>query len=558
MISQISNKLLQLNPRKMLNLDKENKARIYSHICQLSQPTFSFYLMMFLSTTIAAFGLLVGSTAVVIGAMLVAPLMGPIFGIGLGVSNGDQRLIKNAAISEILGIIVAITIAVLIGLIPIRLGLSSEIISRTQPTIYDIIIALFSGIAGAYAMVDERIGSALPGVAIATALVPPLATCGICLALQEWTMAAGAFLLFFVNFLAIEVAAAAVYWLTGLVELPSSDTLSVKTFMQRFWLSLLILALVAVFMTRSLQQIAANHALAESLKTNLTEQVAVNTGATLSDIRYQYTGDKLQVMAEVLTPQEIDYRQVSHIEKNLQETVNPNIHLIIRSLISRDSDNSGYVFISEDEKARRFEESKQKLFLSKASSLLKEALLLIPGSYLADIQNTVEKDMNYLHVVIQTPSEIKPEQVAVMENYLAENFNEPIHLTVRSVITREVDATRYLYDEKDRTSKLNEAELIFHNKLKQTLQEELKALEPAINLMEFNYGTKDGVILIIAKIRTPYIFGPEQVSEIENSLQEKIYPDLKLIVRSVMGADATSEWYLGEYEDALLDTVTHQ
>lgn len=557
MISQISNKYKKFNPRRILSLDQENKTRLYSNICQLAQPTFSFYLMMVLSTTIAAFGLLVGSTAVVIGAMLVAPLMGPIFGIGLGVSNGDQRLIKNAVISEVLGIILAITIAVLIGLIPIRLGLSSEIISRTQPTIYDIIIALFSGVAGAYAMVDERIGSALPGVAIATALVPPLASCGICLALHEWTMAAGAFLLFFVNFLAIEVAAAGVYWLTGLVELPGSDTVSLKAFMQRFWLSLLILALVAVFMTRSLQQIAASYTLSESLKTNLTEQVAINTGATLSDIRYQYAGDKLQVMAEVLTPQEIDYRQVSRIEKSLQETVNPNIHLIIRSLISRDSDKSGYVFISEDEKARRFEENKQNLFISRASGLLKEVLLFFPGCYLADIQNIVENNVNNLYVVIQTPSEIKPEQVAVMEKHLVTNLNEPIYLTVRSVITREADSTRYLYDDKDRTSKLNEAELIFHNKLMQTLREELKAYEPAINLIEFNYGTKDGVILVIAKIRTPYIFGPEQVKEVENSLQEKIYPDLKLIVRSAIGADATSEWYLGEYEDALLDTVAH-
>ncbi|MDD3853698.1 MAG: hypothetical protein PHD40_08605, partial [Syntrophomonadaceae bacterium] len=305
------------------------------------------------------------------------------------------------------------------------------------------------------------------------------------------------------------------------------------------------------------QQIAASYTLSESLKTNLTEQVAINTGATLSDIRYQYAGDKLQVMAEVLTPQEIDYRQVSRIEKSLQETVNPNIHLIIRSLISRDSDKSGYVFISEDEKARRFEENKQNLFISRASGLLKEVLLFFPGCYLADIQNIVENNVNNLYVVIQTPSEIKPEQVAVMEKHLVTNLNEPIYLTVRSVITREADSTRYLYDDKDRTSKLNEAELIFHNKLMQTLREELKAYEPAINLIEFNYGTKDGVILVIAKIRTPYIFGPEQVKEVENSLQEKIYPDLKLIVRSVIGADATSEWYLGEYEDALLDTVAH-
>jgi uncharacterized hydrophobic protein (TIGR00271 family) len=167
----------------------------------------------------------------------------------LGLSSGDRKLIKNAVFSETIGVILAVMIAVLIGLIPIRLGLSPEILSRTQPNTYDIIIALFSGFAGAYALVDEKIGSALPGVAIATALVPPLATSGICLALQQWTMAGGAFLLFFVNFLAIELAAAITYFAYGLVRISAEDKSSLRSFLQKFWLSLTILALIAVFMT---------------------------------------------------------------------------------------------------------------------------------------------------------------------------------------------------------------------------------------------------------------------------------------------------------------------
>ncbi|MDD3270121.1 MAG: TIGR00341 family protein, partial [Syntrophomonadaceae bacterium] len=376
-------KILHFRPRRTVKIDKENKARIYRTICQLSQPTFSFYLLVVLSTVIASFGLLAGSTAVVIGAMLVAPLMGPIFGIGLGISNGDKKLTKTAVFSELIGIIMVITIALLIGLIPIRLGLTPEILSRTQPNIYDIIIALFSGFAGAYALVDDKIGSALPGVAIATALVPPLASCGICLSLQQWSLAGGAFLLFFVNLIAIELAAATIYWLYRLVELPNKDRASFRAFFRRFWLSIAILIFVAIFMTKSLQQIAANRALSESLKKTITEQVAAYTGASVSDIRYQYSGSKLQVMAEVLTPQEIDSKKVADIEKNLQAQVNQDIHLIIRSMISRDSDNSGYVFITEDEKARRFEQNEQNLFLSNTSSLLKQGLSNFPGSSLA-------------------------------------------------------------------------------------------------------------------------------------------------------------------------------
>ncbi len=557
MIAQLLNKIRTFRSQRSVIIDKENRARIYKKICVLSQPTYSFHLMVVLSTIIASFGLLAGSTAVVIGAMLVAPLMGPIFGIGLGLSNGDKKLLKNALISEIIGIVLAVAIAVLIGMIPIRLGLSSEILSRTQPTIYDIIIALFSGFAGAYALVDEKIGSALPGVAIATALVPPLASCGICLALQQWSLAGGAFLLFFVNFLAIELAASIIYWFYGIVKLPEKGFTSVGTFLRRFWLSITILIFVAVFMTKSLQQIAANRALSEALKASITEQVAANTGARLSDIRYQYSGKKLQVMAEVLTPQEIDSKQVAQIEKRLQSKVDKNIQLIVRSMISRDSDNSGYVFITEDEKARRFEQNKQNLFLSQVSSVFKRALTYFPGCNLADIQNVVENDVNNINAVIRTPSAITPEQVAILEGYLSTNLKVPIHLTIRSVITRDVNSTRYLYDEEDATSKLSNEELVFHNNLKVILEEELKSYEPAINLLEFNYSTKDDHLLVVAKIRTPLILGPRQVRKVETGLQNRIDPQIKLIVRSILGADATSEYYLGEYEDALLDTVAN-
>lgn len=167
--------------------------------------------MVCLSTIIAAYGLLSNSTAVVIGAMLVAPLMGPIFGIALGLSIGDNRLLREATSSELLGVLLSVGLAALIGIATLQPDLGPEIIARTRPTIYDVLIALASGLAGAYAIADERISPALPGVAIATALVPPLATCGICLSAGFWDGARGAMLLFLVNLLAIEFAAGIIF-----------------------------------------------------------------------------------------------------------------------------------------------------------------------------------------------------------------------------------------------------------------------------------------------------------------------------------------------------------
>ena len=173
--------------------------------------------------------------------MLVAPLMGPIFGIALGLSGGDKQLLKKSVASELLGMLLAIALAVLIGLVPLRSGFSSEIIARTQPTIYDVIIALASGLAGAFAMINKRISPALPGVAISTALVPPLATVGLCLAAGNWAWAGGAFMLFLVNLLGHRICCrGSVFPGRGGVILRDDRVLI--TFLRRFGVSLLVLA----------------------------------------------------------------------------------------------------------------------------------------------------------------------------------------------------------------------------------------------------------------------------------------------------------------------------
>ena len=148
------------NRRRM---PQEQRRVIYQKITDLSSPSPSFHLMVCLSTIIAAFGLLSNSVAVVIGAMLVAPLMGPIFGIALSLSTGNSSLLRRALVAEIIGIMMAVGLSYIIGLVPIRPDFGSEILARTQPTIYDIIVALASGLAGAYALVDEKISPALPG-----------------------------------------------------------------------------------------------------------------------------------------------------------------------------------------------------------------------------------------------------------------------------------------------------------------------------------------------------------------------------------------------------------
>ena len=148
---------------------------------------------------IASLGLNVNSTAVIIGAMLISPLMGPIIGMGLALGIADLDLfkqsIKNYLVSTFISVVTA---TIYFTLSPIT-DAQSELLARTSPTLYDVLIALFGGAAGFLAMSTKGRNNVVPGVAIATALMPPLCTAGYGLAVQNTTFFFGAFYLYFIN-----------------------------------------------------------------------------------------------------------------------------------------------------------------------------------------------------------------------------------------------------------------------------------------------------------------------------------------------------------------------
>ena len=155
---------------------------------------------------VASLGLTTNSTAVIIGAMLISPLMGPIIGIGLGIGIMDyvllRRSLRNLAMAAVFSVI-ASTIYFLIS--PVSEG-HSELLARTSPTIYDVLIAFFGGGAGIIGIASKSKGNVLPGVAIATALMPPLCTVGYGIATWQPTFFLGAMYLFLINSIFIALA----------------------------------------------------------------------------------------------------------------------------------------------------------------------------------------------------------------------------------------------------------------------------------------------------------------------------------------------------------------
>ncbi|MDN4490691.1 DUF389 domain-containing protein [Demequina sp. SYSU T00068] len=181
----------------------------------------AWWVMLVLSVAIATFAVLSDSTAVVIGAMLVAPLMQPIVGLAGALVNGWPHRALQAGLMVTLGVLVSIALSYgLAAWAPVAVSFdtNTQITSRVNPNVIDMCIAIAAGAAGAFATVNKRVSSSIAGVAIAVALVPPLAVVGICLGGGRFVDAGGAFLLFLTNFAAIVLSAALVFVLTGFAE----------------------------------------------------------------------------------------------------------------------------------------------------------------------------------------------------------------------------------------------------------------------------------------------------------------------------------------------------
>lgn len=148
---------------------------------------------------IASIGLNMNSVAVIIGAMLISPMMGAIIGIGYAIATNDFKFAKRAAVSLIIQIAISVITSSIYFMVSPISDTSSELLSRTMPTIWDVVIAIVGGLAGAIGMTRKEKSNVIPGVAIATGLMPPLCTVGYGIAMKNLSYTGGAFYLFFIN-----------------------------------------------------------------------------------------------------------------------------------------------------------------------------------------------------------------------------------------------------------------------------------------------------------------------------------------------------------------------
>jgi uncharacterized hydrophobic protein (TIGR00271 family) len=296
--------------RKILpRIDLERRGEVQVLLRDASRPDFAFFLLVILSCVIATLGLLVDSPATIIGAMLVAPLMSPIIGLGLASITGDSVLLRDSATALFRGAILAILISFILtwinGHLPFIVlqenQLPNEIVTRTHPSPLDLGIALAGGLAAAFALAMPNISAALPGVAIATAIMPPLCTIGIGVALGRWDIAGGAMLLFITNAVTIAFAAILVFFTLGFNPRPKNKANHLPRSLQ---ISAGLTIAILIPLTLLSIQFVKQASIDRTIQQVVNEKVSNISNAELVSLKNQVEGDilKLEITIRTITP----------------------------------------------------------------------------------------------------------------------------------------------------------------------------------------------------------------------------------------------------------------
>ncbi|MGP1385763.1 MAG: TIGR00341 family protein [Thainema sp.] len=290
-----------------------------------SVPSLSFFVMLSLSGIISTLGLLAGSTATVIGAMIIAPLMGPIIGMAYALAIANRRLFKRAALTLLAGTLATIISATVITwLIGLR-TLNPEITARTQPTLIDLGVALAAGAAGAFAKSRRHVADSFPGVAIAVALVPPLSVIGIGIAFGDLDVLIGASLLFLTNLTAIIFS--------GIMVCLWQRYGSLARAQSGLTASLLVLGILGVPLGFSLNNLLVNANVRQQVLQIIQDQLSPVEQAEIASLTVRSQSGQLLIQMELMAPpnsvSDLQIQTVhSQISKELQTEVDLQVQIV--------------------------------------------------------------------------------------------------------------------------------------------------------------------------------------------------------------------------------------
>ena len=269
----------------------------------------SFLVLLVAAVVVATLGLFENNSAIIIGAMIVAPLVKPIMGLSYGALTLDLAIMRKSVLTIIAGTIIGITLAYLLAVLLQAIDATGEILARSHPTLLDLGVALFAGAAGAYCQTDETLSDTLAGVAIAVALVPPVAVIGIGLALGMPSVSQGAALLYATNLVGITFAGSLVFLIMGYGPLEQARKSLIP--------SLIVVVALAVPLGLSLKELILEHFLSAKIHKILETETVTFSDVELDSVKVRLFNKPISVTATVLSSKEFSPKQVKMVQNFL-------------------------------------------------------------------------------------------------------------------------------------------------------------------------------------------------------------------------------------------------
>ena len=529
----------------LASVSPERHAVVLSDIDIGSQPTATYYVLLSISELIAGFALIIGSDATLIGANVVAPLMTPIIGISLGLMRGDLRLLRTALLAEFGGALIAVVLTYLLGLMPFWGDPTPSLLAQTKPTMIDLLVAALAGFAGVLAMIDERVSPALPGVAIATALNPPVAAIGLCLAFGAYQGAWGAFLLFFANVLAILAVAAVLFLIAGFVTW--AEIGSVRGLARRFAPAVIGLLLVTALLTKYLAGMVENIHTQRAITAVLDQELAHEPSTALFGVDFSRGKDGVDVLAEVRTPHVPAPGRVNEIQDALGSRLGEPVRLFMRCTLTKDVTATGSTtlrpYLSLNGKVTTAPVSPDMRLLQQAEQVAREVVATRPEIVLKDIELVNLATGPVLVVSIESARAPSPTRIARFETLLRERLGEQnVRVIIRAAESVDITSKgRVLFGEAHfGAASADEAQR--QRKVEETVLANLENL-PNTFITAIDAVRRESGWAVRAEVVSPRVLSPNEVHSIEERTAKAIGESVDLSVRARTDVLVTGKQY---------------
>lgn len=395
-----------LNEYLDLKKDKDNELATVDSIRKGVEFKGANLWILIFAIFMASLGLNVNSTAVIIGAMLISPLMGPIMGVGLSVGLNDFELMKRSLKSFLITTAFSVTTATVFFLFTPIAEAQSELLARTSPTIYDVFIALFGGLAGVVALSTKEKGNVIPGVAIATALMPPLCTAGYGLASGNLIYFLGAFYLYFINSVFISLATFIGVRVMHFQRKEFVDKKREKTVRKYIILIVILTMCPAVYLTfgiikSTFYETAANHFINTELNFENTQVLDKKVSYEHREIRVVLIGPEVPEASIALARSKMKQYKLEETKLVVLQGMNNDAMDIssIRAMVMEDFyKNSEQRLQEQQKKISSLEKNleKYKSYDEMSRTIIPELKVLYPSVTTVSISHTLETTVDSL------------------------------------------------------------------------------------------------------------------------------------------------------------------